>query len=134
MSENKALKLIVFSDVHYGPKELGYGYYEDKRKLTEYALPLTHQLIQIVNEMKPDMVAYLGDFIQETGSLDADKLNFKKIWNEFSKIFCSVLCRAGQSRLNYFICSGYKRDNGIRIMSHKRILIVIKMEHLKINR
>lgn len=85
MSENKALKLIVFSDVHYGPKELGYGYYEDKRKLTEYALPLTHQLIQIVNEMKPDMVAYLGDFIQETGSLDADKLNFKKIWNEFSK-------------------------------------------------
>ena len=56
------LKLCVFADIHYIDIIPNWSV---KRKLVEYADCLTDKLIEkINNEIKPNIVIFLGDFIQ----------------------------------------------------------------------
>lgn len=58
-----------------------------RKKLIEYAEPLLQKLInKINNEIKPDLVLYLGDLIEDFNDHDKDIANFRYIWNKLKKI------------------------------------------------
>jgi len=86
-------KLIIFSDIHYGPVNSGYNDDGIKRKLTQYALPLIDELKKQINIIKPDAVINLGDLIEDVRDHEADIANLKYIWhylNDISVPFYSV--------------------------------------------
>ena len=69
------MRLCVFADIHYINKIPNW---DDKRKLVEYADILTNKMIHIINdEVKPDVVVFLGDMIQATNDVNEDKNNEK---------------------------------------------------------
>lgn len=91
------MKLVVFSDIHYCPKER----YDNgfKRKLTECAESLTKKLIKKINEIKPDAVIILGDSIEDLKDSDLDKTNLKKIYSIIKTIDVPYYLLAGNHDL-----------------------------------
>lgn len=87
-------KLIIFSDIHYldeRPKELNISLV---RKLTQYAVKITDQLINEINKQKPDVSICLGDLIEDKFEHDEDIANYAYIWNRLKAIqvpFYSVI-------------------------------------------
>ena len=78
------LKLCVFADIHYIDEIPNWPV---KRKLVEYADRLTEKMIdRINNDIKPDVVVYLGDLIQASSNLETDIKNIKHVWKMFKKI------------------------------------------------
>lgn len=81
---NKLLKLIIFSDLHYLDDKHKEQY---NRKLTKLSIPLLEKLIkEINNNIKSDICIFLGDFIEDTNNYDQDIKNLKYIRNQLKKI------------------------------------------------
>lgn len=92
------MKLIIFSDIHYGPKDRGW-HKGLKRKLTQYAEPLTKELIKKINKIKPDGVIILGDLIEDMKDNKLDKINLKKIYSVIKTINVPYYLLAGNHDL-----------------------------------
>lgn len=88
MDEKTNCKLILFSDLHYLPKEqIISGSKAEIRKLVDSAEPLLDKLIHKVNtSIHPDVVISLGDLIEDCRNHDNDIVNLKYIWNILKKI------------------------------------------------
>jgi len=92
------MKLIVFSDIHYGPEDCGYhkGF---KRKLTHHAESLTKKLIEKINDIKPNAVIILGDLIEDVENNSLDKANLKQIYSTIQTINVPYYLLAGNHDL-----------------------------------
>ncbi len=91
------IKLCVFADIHYIDIIPNWPV---KRKLVEYADCLTDKLIEkINNEIKPNIVIFLGDFIQATNDKEQDKKNILHVWDKFSEIKCPYYTILGNHEL-----------------------------------
>lgn len=92
-------KLIVFSDIHYldkRPEKLDFNL---SRKLTQYSVEITEQLINRINEYKPDVTICLGDLIEDTFNHDKDIVNYTYIWNKLKNIQVPFYCVIGNHDL-----------------------------------
>jgi len=92
------MKLIFFSDIHYGPEDRGY-HKGLKRKLTQCAESLTKKLIKKINKIKPDGVVILGDLIEDVENSRLDKINLKKIYSVIKTINVPYYVLAGNHDL-----------------------------------
>ena len=91
------LKLCIFGDIHYIDTIPNWPV---KRKLVEYADVLTEKMINKINkEIKPDIVIFMGDFIQATNNIETDKKNILHIWNKFKQINCPYYVLLGNHEL-----------------------------------
>ncbi len=88
MDKKTSCKLILFSDLHYLPKEqIIPGSKAEKRKLVDSAEPLLDKLIHEINtSIHPDAVINLGDLIEDCRNHDNDITNLKYIWNILKRI------------------------------------------------
>ncbi len=85
--KNNECKIVLFSDLHYAPERPVNNGSIIGRKLTDLALPLLEKLIQkINNEIKPDIVFSLGDFIEDFNDKEKDLENLDFIWKKLSEI------------------------------------------------
>ena len=92
------MKLIIFSDIHYGPEDRGW-HKGLKRKLTQHAEALTKKLIGKINKIKPDGVVILGDLIEDVEDHKLDKINLKKIYSIIKTIKVPYYLLAGNHDL-----------------------------------
>lgn len=80
-------KIVFFSDLHYAPEKPINNGSIIERKLMEYAQPLLQKLIYKINsEIKPDLIIYLGDLVEDFNDHDKDIVNLTYVWNEFKNI------------------------------------------------
>ena len=75
------MKLVVCSDLHYASETPVHNTKSSHRKLWNVAVPLMEKFIhKIDNDIKPDAVVFLGDFIEDLQDYDKDIRNFSFIW------------------------------------------------------
>lgn len=79
------MKIILFSDIHYGTHEARTVRGIMKRKLVHYAKPLVEKLIKKINLIKPDIVINLGDLIDNI-DYENDIAHLKDIWKTLQDI------------------------------------------------
>ena len=112
------MKLIVFSDIHYCPKErYDRGF---KRKLTECAESLTKKLIKKINEIKPDAVVILGDYIEDLKDNELDKTNLKKIFSIIQTINVPYYLLSGNHDLRTLSNDDFKEIIGYKKLTFSK--------------
>lgn len=80
-------KIVIFFDLHYAPELPTNNGSRIERKLVWLAKPMLEQITNMINNrINPDVVLYLGDFVEDFNEHDKDIINLKHIWNEFQKI------------------------------------------------
>ena len=99
------LKLIVFSDLHYAPvRPVNNGSRID-RKLTDLALPILDKLIPEINNTKPDVAIFCGDYVEDFNDMEEDIKNLTFIWNKLKEI-----------KVPFYGCVG---NHDLRSMQHR---------------
>jgi calcineurin-like phosphoesterase family protein len=87
-SDPPALRMAVISDIHHGTPSQYRGQW---RKLSQYALELTERFVERVNaEVRPDLVAHLGDAIQDAGPQEDERL-YAEVMEVLAGLRCPIL-------------------------------------------
>ena len=110
-------RIVIFSDLHYAPEKPINNGSRIERKLMQYAEPLLDKITdEINNNIKSDLVLYLGDLVEDFNDHDKDIINLKYIWNKFQKI-----------KVPFYSCIG---NHDLRSMSsRKEVEQIMGYEH-----
>lgn len=89
-------KIIIFSDLHYLPKDQKPN---EDRKRTECAETMLAELRKKVEQLKPDFVVNLGDLIEDCNDQTKDIQNYIYIYQKLQNFSCPVYSIPGNHDL-----------------------------------
>lgn len=117
------MKIILFSDPHYGPTAKGVNSQGVKRKLNELATVMADKMIAEINRRKPSAAILLGDLIEDVLDHDADVENLSFIWNHFKKIEVPFYSVVGNHDLRTLT-----REEATKILGYNNLTFSVNLE------